>query len=405
MAAQRLALLRIALRNVRHEPSRSALVTGAMAIGVAAMACTLALGRGAEAAMAREQTGLDRITIAAGQVRGLPGRGGWLRSTRLKYEDGVSLAARVAGIREVIAIIEAPRLVASGGRTTRASVRGVEEGYLQLHDFTLARGRPIDRFDQAVKARVAVLGADVSAALGGAASLLEKTIEIAGVPFEVIGELERKGLGIDSATEDNQILVPLAAAARRLVNVDYLTALEIRAADPTALPALASAARDVLRESHAIARDCADDFDILLPVRADRADRDRSILLAGFVRLLSIAGLSVAAVAVLIVSYLNVADRIWEVGLRLAIGARQRDIAALFLTEAVALSVGGGIVGAALAILGTTAARWATDWSLALDPASLIVPFAVSAAIGILFGTGPAVHASRIAPVEALAIG
>lgn len=402
MSNRFLALARVVLSGLRVERFRSMLVGGSVALGIASMTVVLALGRGARGELEADGSGAAVVTVAAGQIRALPGRGGgWYQSTRLDEADADALDAAIEGVRRVSPMIEGTRRVELRGRSTATSIRGVEPGYLKLRGFAVARGRPLDSLDASASSRVAVAGARLGDFLdrGG---LVGETVLIGGVPFEVVGELAPKGLGSDGSSEDDQILIPIETAAHRLFNRDYFTAVLIAADDAARSDEIRQAARGLLRERHGLQPGVADDFEVLLPLRAGEIGRAQSSFMRRLARLVSIAALSFAGLGVLVVTYLNVSDRTSEVGLRLAIGARRRDIAAMFLVEAAALTSLGGLAGVAIAAVSIAVARLLTGWALELDLLAIGLPALLSAVIGIAFGALPAIRASRLMPVTAL---
>ena len=273
----------------------------------------------------------------------------------------------------------------------------------------MERGRPIDAIDRTAASRVAVVGRFVRRRLGEGRtllgeerSLIGETVRIAGVPFEIVGELASKGLGSEGSNEGDQILIPIETASRRLFNVDYLSGMLVQVADRERMAGVQSAARELLRESHRLDKDAADDFEILSSLRAEESRRTQSAFLEGLTKVLTAATLLLGGAGVLVVTYLNVADRTPEVGLRMAIGARRRDIATLFLVEACCLSVLGGLLGLLAGGASIGGLRAITDWPMAVAPGAVATPLIAAVLLGIGFGAGPAVRASRLMPVQAL---
>lgn len=403
MWAKPRALCRVVWRGVGYEPSRSALVAGCIGVGVAAIGLARAFGAGAAAELEAVQDGGNVVTVAAGRVAVPPYRGGGSRvSTRLRYPDVETLSADVGGIAAAAAVTEAPRAITLGGAAAVASVRGVEPSYLRLRGFRLGSGRPFDALDGQTASRVAIVGAAVAEALEPDAHIVGRTIHIAGVPFDVIGVLEPRGLVADTSSEDVQVLIPLETAARRLFGTDSLSAILLDVPDPDAAERTRAAVRSLLRANHGLGEGTPDDFDVLLPIRAARASRAQAEFLKGLTRLFSAVTVVIGGLAVLIMTSLNVSDRTWEVGLRLAIGARRIDIACLHVLEACALSVLGGSAGALGAGLAAVVIDALTGAAVRLEPGFVALLVLGSAALGVAFGAGPAIVASRLTPVAAL---
>jgi putative ABC transport system permease protein len=396
----------VALNELRRGGVRVALAIGAVAVGIAATTTMLALGAGVRAALDDAAAGPGRrvLTIVAGRVDAPPGRGvGFFGSTRLGLDDVVALRADLGGERMVVPIAERPARVKLGNRKAVTSVRGVTPEYFEVRSLAAARGRLTDELDDAALARVAVVGSFVAAKLGG--RTLGESVSIAGVPFTVVGELERKGVAADGSNQDDQILVPLRTAERRLFNARFLSAalVEITRHDDGAR--LRAEARALLRRSHELDTAARDDFEILSPIGADANRRGQAAFLQRLLRPLAFVTVAIGGVAVLVVTYLNVLDRVPEIGLRMAIGARRSDVARLFILEAASSSTLGGLLGAAIAWLGVAAARATLGWPMAVDAGVLSLPLALAILLGVGCSTGPALVAARLMPLEALSRG
>lgn len=397
--------LRVAFLSARRAGLRSVMAAGTTAMAIACSTAMLALNAGAGAELEASAASADRklLTITAGLVRAPPGRGrGRFASPNLRLRDAADLSVDVPGVRTVVPMIESARPTKLGRTALTTSIRGVAPPYVRLRGFTLRRGRALDEHDAAARGRVALVGAFVARRLGGGSSIVGETLRIGGVPFEIVGELEPKGLSSDGSNEDNQVLIPFETAARRLFNVDYLSALLVEAANADRLPEMTDAARDLLRRNHKLDSNVEDDFEILTSIRGNALGGARDALLQRVARVVLVTTLLVAGVGVLIVTSMNVADRVPEIGLRLAIGARRKDIAALFLAEACCLSSVGGIVGVTAGLGGVAILAAFTGWAAAVDARAIAAPLAASVLIGIVFGTAPALRAARLAPTAAL---
>jgi putative ABC transport system permease protein len=386
---------------------RSAVAGAAVALAGACITLTLAVNAGARARLeAAASTDRTLLTITPALVRAPPGRGvGRFLSPNLALDDAADLRADVAGVRAVVAVLEGARFVKLGRSTVTASVRGVTPEYLRIREFAVEHGRALDVHDGVTRSRVAVVGAFVARRLQPQRTIVGETVRIGGVPFEVVGQLAAKGLSSDGSNEDNQLLVPFETAARRLFNADALSAVLVQATDPGRVPEVTDSARGLLRRNHALDASVVDDFEILSAIRADAAAAARDTLIQRAAQITSVITLLVACAGVLIVTALNVTDRLPEIGLRLAIGARRTDVALAFIAEAGWLGALGGSAGAASSALGVAALAALTEWPIELDAAALIGPPTAALVLAMAFGAAPAVLAARLAPVEALARG
>jgi putative ABC transport system permease protein len=396
----------VALNELRRGGVRVALAIGAVAVGIAATTAMLALGAGVRAALDAAAAGAGQrvLTIVAGRVDAPPGRGvAFFASTRLGLDDVAALRADLGGERMVAPITERAARVKLGNREAATSVRGVTPEYFAARGFAAARGRLTDELDDAELARVAVVGSFVAAKLGG--RTLGESIAIAGVPFTVVGELEGKGVAADGSNQDDQILVPLRTAERRLFNARFLTGALVEIAQGDDSARLQADARALLRRNHELDVTARDDFEILLPIGADASRRGQAVFIQRLLRPLAFITLAIGGVAVLVVTYLNVLDRVPEIGLRMAIGARRGDIAGLFILEAACSSALGGLLGAAIAWLGVAAARALLGWPMTIDAGVLTLPLALAILLGVGCSAGPALRAAHLPPLEALSRG
>jgi putative ABC transport system permease protein len=397
--------LRIMVLSLRKSGFRSLLALGAVGLGIASMMVMLALSTGArrELQAITDKMGKNLFMITARQVLSLPGRGqGWYKSTKLNRADVAAMNARIRGIRTIVPILEGSLQAKFNREDLVTTVRGVPPDFLEVRNFQLDEGRPLDERDGLARSRVAVVGSFVAKRLNGGFTMVGETIWIGGVPFEIVGQLKEKGFGSDGQNEDDQILIPLETARRRLFNVEYLSRLLVQVSDQGRMGAVQGEAREVLRESHELDRDVKDDFDILSLIRANEIRRMNSAFLETLSQLFVAITLAIGGAGVLAVTYLNVKERTSEIGLRMAVGARRKDIAGLFVAEACLLSALGGVAGLLLGVAGIAVLRQMLGWQMAIDFRGVTVPLLVSVLLGLVFGVVPALKASKVMPVNAL---
>jgi putative ABC transport system permease protein len=402
-------VLRLRLRalsgTLRRSGMRAVLAIGAVALGVGATLLHGAITAGArrELDAVAASVGSNLFVVTAAAVPALPGRGrGWIVSDRLDRDDAAALAARVPALAAVVPMLEGNRRVVLGREATSTTVRGVPPAYLDLRRLELAAGRALDDGDERERRRVAVAGVTVAARLGGGASLVGRTLRVGGVPFEVVGELAGKGISPDGQNEDDQLLVPLETARRRLFNRESLSRLLLQAVSSEAM---AGAQRDVaalLRETHRLAADGRDDFELVALLRSNEIRQRGRGFLSGMAGLFAASTLVLGGAGVLAVSYLNVRDRTAEIGLRMAVGARRRDIAREIVTESCVLALAGGVVGVGGGAAAALALERVVGWRMAIELAGVALPLALASALGVVAGVLPARRAARVAPVVAL---
>lgn len=285
------------------------------------------------------------------------------------------------------------------------TVRGTTAGYFLARNYALAEGRALDEADEVAGARVVVVGAYVADKLGASGSLVGERIWVAGAPFEVVGELARKGVSADGSNQDDFVVVPLRTMQRRIANTDALNSVLLRLPPSEPAEEVGRRVGAILRSAHAIALGQKDDFELVSAIKADEVARVTANFLNGLARIFAAITLSVGGVGVFAVTFMNVKDRVGEIGLRMAIGARRRDIARMFMFEACLLAAAGGVAGLALGALAVAVLRRLTDWQMAFDWLGAATPLAVSVLIGLVFGVWPAMRAAGMTVTDALRSG
>ncbi|MEO8502400.1 MAG: ABC transporter permease [Acidobacteriota bacterium] len=402
------------LRALLVHRVRAGLAFASIGVGVAAIVFTSALGAGAEGEVQRkiDALGTNLLVVRPAQVQTLTGRKSMRGSvTTLSVDDYEAIAALP------LAALTAPAaegvLRVKAGHTAMAtSVLGTNPSFPRVRRFALAAGRFLDERDDREARRVAVLGARVSESLFPGESPIGREIRLRSIPFEVIGVLEAKGAMADGSDLDNQVLVPIRTALRRVFNTRWLSNVYVdvrnepgagqSAAMDSAVQTIAALVRTRHRERHPARAAQRDDFSVQNTSRflamQKQATGTLGVVASG------IAGLAllVGGTGILALLLLAVRERTAEIGLRMAVGARRRDIVVQFLLEASLLSLGGWVAGLAVGGLGATWVAFATDWKVGVPGGAVLVSLAMVVLIGLGFGAIPARQASLLAPADAL---
>lgn len=397
---------KILLASLSANRLRTVLASTLVTAGIASTVIMLSLSTGVrqEIEAVQEKMGRNLFVVRAGERPVPQWQGtGWYITTQLKREEAALIRSQIPAIHRAAPMLERNLPVKLEDTGLVTMLRGVTPDFLDLRNFHVEFGRPLTEADDAAVSRVAVVGSFVADRLNSGLSLVGHTLWVNGIPFEVVGQLRAKGQGSDGSNEDDQILVPLQTAMRRIANVDRVSMFIVQAKTGDRMAEAMNNTRHLLRATHRLDDDERDDFDILSMIRADEIRRMSSQWLQGLARILAAITLAIGGAGIFAVSYLNVKDRTGEIGLRMSIGASRGSIAALFLVEACVLSALGGIAGILLGAIAGIGLEALTSWNLPLDANGLAAPLVLSLLMGVLFGTGPAVLASRLQPAAALA--
>lgn len=396
-------LLQSARALLAHR-TRAALTLSSVAIGVAAVVVTSAIGQGVNDGILRdvEAMGTGLLVVRPGKVErsvARPGISGRVTSLRLGDCDAIG---ELDSVREVAPGADGRMRVKAGRGSMEVLIMGTSSSFQVVRALSLQSGRFLLPAENAASLRVAVLGARVAATLFPDSDPVGEAIRIRGLPFQVIGVLAARGVLADGANEDSNIFVPIRTAMRRLFNTTWLSSVFISAADPAQMHRAEEEIRALLRKRHRLPTAAADDFDVQNQAKL-LASRRR---VADSLTLLSaaLAGVSllIGGTGVLALMLLSVAERTTEIGLRMAVGARPADVFLQFLLEASVLAFGGWAIGALLGCATALTVGWVTSWPVGAPRVGLVASLAVTLITGLVFGSLPARNAAMLPPIRAL---
>ena len=397
---------KFALRAQRRHLMRTALALLGIVVGVAAVIIMVSMGQGTMAEIYRkiEGMGLNRLTITATEIKAPAGQAR-TRAETLTLRD-VRMIASVCPDARLIVPMQSQRLPVKYGNLNRATgIIGTTTDLFILRTLNPVHGRLFTASEQAGAMRVAILGYDVASALFSeerVRSALYDKIRINGIAFEVIGILEQRGINPDGTNDDEVIIIPLKTALRRVFNVSHLNQILIQSVGRPQLDRLQHDIADVLRQQHHIRGGEKDDFEIQSQVDLLKTEEETAGQLQVMIAGIAAISLLVGGVGILAVMLLTLKDRVREVGVRRAIGAKRRSIVAQFMIEAAVLSFGGGFFGILLGLIGAYIAAQFGNWPFAFDWELIGLAFGSASLVGMLFGIYPAVRAARLDPITAL---
>jgi len=400
-----IAVLKIALRALRRNILRSFLTMLGIIVGISAVIVGVSMGTGAKAEVDKRiaSMGQNLLTVLSGNMSRGGVRGGFGTSPNLNPSDYEAIRKEVAGITAASPEVRTSGQIAAGNQNTSVQVSGVSAEYLAARSWNVQSGDNFTETDVRNANKVCLLGATTAKTLFGEnIDPVGQVIRIKSAPFTVVGWLEAKGSGSFGQDQDDVILVPYTSVMKRLSGDTRFRSIFVQAESPEAIPDVQQQITELLRQRHQITADKDDDF--MVRTQQETSDffnannRIMTILIGFF------AGISlvVGGIGIMNIMLVSVTERTREIGIRLAVGARGRDVLRQFLTEAVLLSITGGALGIAtgywLAPLLTKFAGFPT----LISQTSVLLAFTVSAIIGIVFGFFPALKAARLDPIDAL---
>ena len=398
------ANVRIALRAVRVNKLRSALTMLGVIIGVGAVIAMVAIGEGAKARVAKqmERLGSNRVSVFAGAVTRGGRRLGGARITTLTEADARAILAEVPEVTAVAPGVRGSAQLVYGNRNWHSALTGTTPDYLGIMNWGVELGANFTEDDVLLNRKVALVGKTVARELFDGAYPVGQTIRIKHIPFEVVGVLRERGTSSFAGDLDDVVVVPLRTAQRKLLGIRYLRNIEMSARSKEATRKVQDDVTALLRVRHKITGAKLDDFRIRnrteIIEAANEAANTLGYLLAGIAGVALIVG----GIGIMNIMLVSVTERTREIGVRLAVGARKRDIRRQFLTEALVLSLLGGVAGILAGSLASMGLSWFGGWRIVISTGSILLAFLFAAAIGVFFGFQPANRAARLNPIEAL---
>ena len=404
-----MTMLRIALRALAVNKLRSALTMLGIVIGVGAVIVMIAVGSGAQARVEEQirALGSNLLLVMPGSTTAGGVRMGFGSGSTLTEDDVLAIN------RDIPEALAAPALrgtaqVIWGNSNWSTQIFGVTPEYLDVRQWPLVAGRVFEPAEMAGAAKVCLIGATVAKQLFGSADPLDQSIRIKRVPFTVIGVLDVKGQSMMGTDQDDLVLVPLKTARSRVLGTASAArnrtvgTIWVKAADGIDTKRVEEQVRSLLRQRHRLQPGADDDFSLRNLAEVMAAQEASSRVLALLLAAVASVSLLVGGIGIMNIMLVSVTERTREIGLRMAVGARTRDILGQFLVEAVTLSLIGGLAGVALGVGGALMIAQLAGWRILISPEAIGLAVAFAFVIGVFFGFYPARKAARLNPVEAL---
>jgi len=395
---------RMALRALRRNKLRTALTMLGILIGIGAVICTVAIGEGGSS-MVRDQLeglGTNLVWIEAGgrNINGVRTGNGQTKS--LTVDDAMAIQESVPLIASIAPNVDGGMQVVYGNQNWSTRYRGVPPVYFQIRRWRVAVGTMFTDADVEHMTNVCLLGRTVAETLFGADDPLGKIIRLQNQPFRVIGVMEPKGLSTTGTDQDDFVVIPYTTAMKKLRGIYWLNDIFASAVSADAInPAIDQVVR-LLRQRHHLRPEEPDDFNIRHPEDTLKAQEEASHTFTLMLASIASVSLLVGGIGIMNIMLVSVTERTREIGVRMAVGATEKDVRVQFLVEALVLSLLGGAIGVLAGMLASVGVSRLLAWPAIITPTAIAVAAAFSIAIGIFFGYYPALKASQLDPIEAL---
>ena len=404
------AALRSAWRSLAANTLRSILTMLGIIIGVAAVITMIAVGRGATDRVQEQMKGLGSniMLVLPGGVSQAGVRLGAQTRQRLTEEDAAAIGLEIPEVQVAAPTSRTSAQLVFGNTNWSSTVFGVNNDYLEARDWPMAAGRMFDAGELAGSAKVAWIGSTVARELFGDQDPIEQVVRVRNIPMTVIGVLAPKGQNSMGQDQDDVVMVPLGTLRNRIWGGDATSRLKrvgsisVKVREGQDMRAVEDSIKDLLRQRFKVQEGVEDPFVVRNLTEILQAQEESSRVMT--LLLAAVAGISllIGGIGIMNIMLVSVTERTREIGLRMAVGARGRDILAQFLIEAVTLSLLGGAIGVAFGALATWGVGHFAGWQVALSAGSVLLAVGFSAVVGVFFGYYPARRAAKLLPIQAL---
>jgi len=397
-------LVKVASQSILKNKMRTLLTMLGIIIGVAAVIVMVAIGQGAQSQIQSQinNLGTNMIVITPGSSN----QGGVSRGAqsynRLTVKDAEKIKRESLIITAVTPVVWTRTQAIGGQGNWRTSINGVSTDFQTIRNWNVSSGRFFDHSEVRQMRKVVILGHTVAENLYPGEDPVGQTIQIRNVPARIIGVLEEKGQTANGTDQDDVIVAPYTTVQSRLSGWSRIFQILASTPSPGDIPEAQEELRSIMRESHGLSQWEEDDFTIRNQSDLAEAAQGTTEIMALLLAAIASISLVVGGIGIMNIMLVSVTERTREIGIRMAIGARGRDVLTQFLVESIVMSIIGGIIGVSVGFAGSAILRQLTTWNTVISPETVALALIFSAGVGIFFGFYPARKAAALNPIEAL---
>ena len=402
-----LAILKIAFWALGRNKLRSALTMLGIIIGVSAVIGMVAIGQGAQAMVQdqMESIGTNIMYVWPGGIRGHGGaRMGAHEGSRLTAQDVVAIEQEIPVVAAATPIVRANGQLVFGNENWFAQVQGTNENFPEIREWPVAEGAFFTETDVRTASRVIVIGRTVAENLFVGISPVGQTVRVRNLPFRVVGVLSERGQSAMGQDQDDTVIMPYTAAQKKLLgqSVPRINQVMLRAVTPNATSVAEKLITDLLRQRHEIGPTMEDDFSVRNMSDIAETAEETGLIMTLLLASIAAVSLLVGGIGIMNIMLVSVTERTREIGIRMAVGSRPGYIRLQFLSEAIILSMAGGLIGVVVGGATAYGVGQFFEWPTLVSPASIVISFGFAAAVGVFFGYYPAHKAAALDPIDAL---
>jgi putative ABC transport system permease protein len=398
------ATMKIALRALRRNKLRTLLTMLGMIIGVAAVIAMVGIGNGAKTQIENQIASLGEnvIQIFSGSFTRGGVHSGWGAAGTLTIDDAEAIQREIPGVTAVSPEVRSTTQIAAGNQNWATQIQGESADYLTIRQWPLTSGAMFTEQDVRSANKVAVIGQTIADQLFPGEDPIGQVLRIKSAPFIIVGLLKTKGMSMMGSDQDDVVIVPYTSAMKRLFGMTTLRTINAQTATSSLLTPVQQQINSLMRQRHRIVPGRDDDFTVRTQQEIADMATEQSKTMTYLLAAIAAVSLLVGGIGIMNIMLVSVTERTREIGIRMAVGARGYDILLQFLTEALTLSIIGGVIGIATGIGASKIIEIVKHWPVATPYIWILASFLVSAAVGIFFGFYPARKASQLDPIDAL---